>query len=154
MAERSDTDALFAYGSLQLPEVMEAVTGARFEARPARLPGHRRRTLRGRSYPGVVADPRESTDGVLWQGLGAAALEILDLFEGEPYARVACAVQPIAGPPCEAFVYVVRDEHAHLMSDEPWDLQGFRDDALRVFLDQCRAFARDVREGARWRAPD
>ena len=46
-----------------------------------------------------------------------------------------------------AFVYLIRDEHADLMSDERWDLRGFRDDALRLFLDQCRAFARDVRAG-------
>jgi gamma-glutamylcyclotransferase (GGCT)/AIG2-like uncharacterized protein YtfP len=154
MTGRSGTSALFAYGSLQLAEVMEAVTGALFSALPARLPGHRRRALRGRSYPGIVADPHESTDGMLWRGLDAEALEILDLFEGEPYARVSCTVRPLAAPPCEAFVYVIRDEHAHLMSDQPWELRGFRDDALRLFLDQCRAFARDVRAGARWRAPD
>jgi len=154
MTGRMGTGALFAYGSLQLAEVMEAVTGARFSALPARLPGHRRRALRGRSYPGILVDPRESTEGVLWQGLDDEALGILDLFEGEPYARVSCTVRPISAPPCEAFVYLIRDDHAHLMSDESWELRGFRDDALRVFLDQCRAFARDVRAGGRWRAPD
>jgi len=79
--------ALFVYGSLQVDEVMEAVTGRRFSGRPAILPGHRRRLLVGRSYPGVVPDPGESTPGIVFEGLASDDLEILDLFEGEPYER-------------------------------------------------------------------
>jgi gamma-glutamylcyclotransferase (GGCT)/AIG2-like uncharacterized protein YtfP len=147
-------NALFAYGSLQIDDVMEAVTGRRFAGRPATLPGHRRRRLVGRSYPGVVADPGESTHGVLFDGLDAPALAILDLFEGEPYRRIECPIRTESGFAGQAFVYVIRDDHAHLMSDEAWDLASFRDATLRAFLAQCREFARDVARGTRWVAPD
>lgn len=154
MAGESETDALFAYGSLQWVDVLEAVTGRRFSGRPASLPGHRRRRLAGRSYPGVIADPRESTDGVLFEGLDAEAFAILDLFEGEPYRRVERSVQTGGGRVQPAFVYVIRDEHAALMSDEIWDIDEFRDVSLAAFLAQCREFARDVRRGVKGTLPD
>jgi gamma-glutamylcyclotransferase (GGCT)/AIG2-like uncharacterized protein YtfP len=154
MVEAGAGHALFAYGSLQVEAVMEAVTGRRFAPRPAHLPGYRRRLLRGRTYPGVVADPRETTHGVLFEGLGAEDLEILDLFEGDPYERL---LAPIAvggaGAPRHGFVYVVRDEWAGLLTEEPWEIETFRDRALEAFLAQCRAFRRDVLRGARWTGP-
>jgi gamma-glutamylcyclotransferase (GGCT)/AIG2-like uncharacterized protein YtfP len=154
MAGRPARDALFAYGSLQWLDVMEAVTGRRFTGCPATLPGHRRRRLVGRSYPGVIADCRESTDGVLFEGLDAEAFAILDLFEGEPYRRVECSVRTEGGRLHPAFVYVIRDEHAALMTDETWDSEAFRDVSLSPFLVQCRAFARDVRRNGRGTLPD
>ncbi len=151
--------ALFAYGSLQVEEVMEAVTGRRFAARPARLPGHRRRQLHGCSYPGVRADIAESTDGVLFEGLDADVIGILDLFEGEPYERRRVTVGSVgaSGRPARlhegVFVYVIRDEHAQLMSDRPWRLEGFRSEALDRFLAECRAFREALAGGADWSRP-
>jgi gamma-glutamylcyclotransferase (GGCT)/AIG2-like uncharacterized protein YtfP len=154
--EAASRHALFAYGSLQVEEVMEAVTGRRFKGRPATLPGHRRRLLHGCTYPGVVPDGLESTPGVLFEGLAEADLEILDLFEGEPYARRAEQLE-IDGPVrarSTGFVYVVRDECAALMSGAPWDLATFRERSLSTFLEQCRAFRREALRGGRGKRPD
>lgn len=153
MAVETEASALFAYGSLQLDVVMEAVTGRRFTGRPAVLPGHRRRVLAARSYPGVVADARESTDGVLFRGLDPRSIEILDLFEGEPYERRRVAVRCGDAPSIDAYAYVVRDEHAALMTAERWDLGAFRDRRLNAFLEQCRRFREEVAGGGRWSGP-
>lgn len=155
MDEAASRHALFAYGSLQVEEVMEAVTGRRFTGRPATLPGHRRRLLHGCTYPGVVVDRLESTPGVLFEALAASDLEILDLFEGEPYERRVVQLE-IAGPECArptAFVYVVRDECAALMSGTPWDLATFEERSLATFLEQCHAFRREALRGGRWTRP-
>jgi len=154
--EAASGHALFAYGSLQVEEVMEAVTGRRFIGRPATLPGHRRRLLYGCTYPGVVADEVESTPGVLFEGLAASDLEILDLFEGEPYERRRLQLEVVAPVRARstAFVYVVRDDRASLMSATAWDLATFRERSLATFLEQCHAFRREALRGGRWTRPD
>jgi hypothetical protein len=48
--------AVFVYGRLLLPEVMEAVTGRVLHARPALLRGYARRRLRGCDEPVVSLD--------------------------------------------------------------------------------------------------
>lgn len=156
MAAASDTSkgtSLFAYGSLQLDAVMEAVTGRRFRGRPAVLTGHRRRLLAGRSYPGVMADPGESTRGVLFEGLDGEALEILDLFEDDAYARRRCVVHCDGVPRSGVFVYVIRDACADLMTDDAWDLSAFRDRSLSRFLEQCRAFRVEALADGLWKRP-
>jgi len=154
MADAAAGRALFVYGSLQLDEVVEAVIGRRCPARPATLPGYRRRLLRDRSYPGVLPDSQASTEGVLLDGLSAEELAVLDRFEGEPYERRVASLRlaPVAAPQA-AFVYVVRDDFAALMTDVPWDLDRFRAESLPGFLEQCRAFRREEVAGAAWRGP-
>ena len=73
-------NALFAYGTLALPDVVDALTGRVPEARPARLAGYRCRLLLGEAFPGVERYPGSATDGVLYSGLSPADLSILDSF--------------------------------------------------------------------------
>ncbi|MBW2383254.1 MAG: gamma-glutamylcyclotransferase [Deltaproteobacteria bacterium] len=131
--------ALFVYGSLELAEVMRCVTGHEFRARPATLPGHRRRIIRGEVYPGMVADEHTSVRGVLYEELTEDDLDSLDLFEGEPYQRERVSVV-CAGAAVEAFTYVLRSEHARLLTEVAWDRDLFRDRHLSEFLDRWREF--------------
>ena len=142
MSARGGGAALFAFGSLQIAEVMEAVTGTRFPGRPAVLPGHRRRRLRGLSYPGLLPDPDEETDGVLFCGLGVHDLRVLDLFEGDGYDRREAEVVLHDGTRRTAFVYVTAAHCAHRLSDQVWSVDAFRATGLADFLETCRAFRR------------
>jgi gamma-glutamylcyclotransferase (GGCT)/AIG2-like uncharacterized protein YtfP len=135
---------LFAYGTLMLPEVMEVVAGLRCAALPARLPGHRRRLLRGAVYPVLLPAAGETVAGVLWDGLDAAALARVDRFEGAIYERALCRVVLASGEEREAFAYVLRPEHHALASAEAWDVADFRARHLGAFLDSCRAFVRSL----------
>ncbi len=126
-----------------LPEVMELVAGGSFARRPARLRGYRRRLLRGEVFPALVPAAGEEVAGVLWEGLDAAALARIDRFEGAPYARPRLRVETASGEAREAFVYVLRPEHAALASDADWDEAEFRARHLGAFLAGCRAFARE-----------
>lgn len=122
----SGIEDVFAYGTLLFPEIMQAVTRARFPSEPATLAGYVRRRLRRASYPGLAPDPSSITSGVVYRGVNAAALERLDRFEGELYARERVVVDLATGERVAALAYVVRPEHRGELCDEPWDPQAFR----------------------------
>jgi gamma-glutamylcyclotransferase (GGCT)/AIG2-like uncharacterized protein YtfP len=135
---------LFTYGTLMLAEVMEIVAGRSFPSCRAALRGYRRRLLCDRVYPGIVPAAGESVEGVLWEGLDAAALARIDRFEGSLYDRPERPVTLAPGEGCTAFVYVLRPEHEALLTDAGWDEAGFRACHLRAYLADCRAFAREL----------
>ena len=118
--------ALFAYGSLEVPEVMRAVTGRSFRHRPAVLEGYRRSLLVGSSYPGILATSGERTSGIAYESLDRRTFEILDDWEGDSYRRDEVRVTLTSGQTLRAYAYVLRPECAHLISDTPWDAEAFR----------------------------
>lgn len=147
MTERAGARPFFFYGSLQIDAVLEAVTGRRYVAKPARLPGFRRRRLVGRTYPGVVPDAEATTPGVLVAGIPEADWAVLDRFEGEPYERCTAAVALDDGSKTEAFVYQLRAEWHSLMGPEHFDLEAFRERDLDGFLAECRRWRAGLRAG-------
>ncbi|MBD0272933.1 MAG: gamma-glutamylcyclotransferase [Acetobacteraceae bacterium] len=79
--------AVFVYGTLLDPRVLEREAGRRGLARrlrPARLQAHRRVALRGTPYPTLVRDPRAAVDGAVLR-LGPAAMARLGVYEGPLY---------------------------------------------------------------------
>jgi gamma-glutamylcyclotransferase (GGCT)/AIG2-like uncharacterized protein YtfP len=137
---------LFTYGTLMLAEVMEIVAGRPLPSRRAALRGYRRRRLRGRVYPGIVPAAGETVEGVLWEGVDAAALARIDRFEGSLYDRPELPVAVAPDESCAAFVYVLRREHEALLGEAGWDEAEFRARHLRAYLGECRAFARELDE--------
>jgi gamma-glutamylcyclotransferase (GGCT)/AIG2-like uncharacterized protein YtfP len=105
--------ALFAYGTLQQPEVQSATCGRRLEGRADQLAGYALAPLAITS-PDVVAlsgkavhmiarrtgDPADRIAGILF-GLTPAELEAIDRYEVDAYARVE--VELVSG--LRAFVY-------------------------------------------------
>jgi len=126
--------SLFAYGSLQLPEVVRAVLGVALEGIPAQLPGYRRCRIRDRSFPGVRPETNGNCPGILYRRIGVAHWRLLDAFEDDFYRRCSLPVQ-LADGGCEiAEVYVVGEESRGILLDEPWDLEQFRAQYLQRFL--------------------
>lgn len=130
---------LFSYGTLMLGEVMELVAGRSFARRAAALAGFRRLGLREQVYPAIVPARGETLDGVLWEALDPPALARIDRFEGPLYERQRLPVKVANGEIWSAFVYVLRPEHAGLLSDTAWDEATFRARHLADFLAACRA---------------
>lgn len=77
--------ALFAYGTLQFPEVLEALLGRVPTLEPAELTGWRAAALPRRLYPGLVAAARGLARGAVLSGLTVAEWAILDAFEDDEY---------------------------------------------------------------------
>lgn len=125
---------LFVYGSLQLPEVLSAVTGTLFTAYPAQLHGYSRHRLRERSFPGIRPNPAASVEGLLWLNVDAASLAKLDAFEDDFYQRETVRVSTADGREWAALAYVVRAECAELLLAAAWDLEEFKAHDLPRFL--------------------
>ena len=133
--------AVFTYGSLMIPAVMEAVTGQRFEHEPARLLGFARYALRGETYPGLVEEPAAATDGILWRPIDAASVDRLDDFEGEWYERRNVIVETETGGESAAFTYVLHPDQHHRVSRRSWSRSRFESRYLQGFLSRYRGFA-------------
>ena len=125
---------LFAYGTLQLPEVMRAVTGRAFVAHSARLDDHSRHCLRGKSFPGIRPNPGHSVNGMVFLGIDEESLRKLDAFEDDFYRRDSVTVIAGNGGEWAAQAYIVREEAYGLLLPEEWDLQRFRRECLERFL--------------------
>lgn len=125
---------LFAYGTLVVPRVLEAVTGRVFPGRPAVLEGYARFLVAGTSYPGIVAAPGERTEGVLYHGLDRRALEILDRFEDAFYERRVVFVAGPEGGRTPAHAYVVPERHRGVLGTDPWRRDVFEAEHMAAFL--------------------
>ena len=155
--------AIFAYGTLEFVEVMDAVAGRRFPSRPARLAGYARRLMAGRRYPGIILAEGHATEGTLYSEVDGASLQRLDGFEGSLYRRIEVQVSTQGGALQNAWAWVVSDELRDLLSGEPWDKQRFAREELAGFVRslariihdpssrghrECRSFAAPGLEGA------
>jgi gamma-glutamylcyclotransferase (GGCT)/AIG2-like uncharacterized protein YtfP len=134
MIEAPACPALFAYGTLMLPEVMRAVAGREFPGRPARLAGYARYRLHGKPYPGLRPLPDAVTDGVLYSGLDETAWRLLDQYEDDCYQRLPLLVELDGGRQVAADVYVIQAEFYPQLTAEPWSAEAFRLQHLASFL--------------------
>jgi len=130
-------DTVFCYGTLEWPQVMQAVTGRRFRSARALLPGYARFLLRDEVYPAVIERAGAETDGCVWFGVDARALALLDAFEGEGlrYQRRALDVQSEAGA-LRAWTYVLHPDERGRLSDRVWDRDVFAAQHLAHFLER------------------
>lgn len=138
MDESPTASRIFAYGTLAAGAVMQALLGRLPPAAPARLEGYARYRLRGRVYPGIVAEPGAHTEGVVYEGLDSASLALLDRFEGSLYRRESLRVRSAAGIRLAAETYVVADSQRHALSGEPWSLERFVESDLAEYLRALR----------------
>ena len=125
---------VFAYGTLEIPELVLAVTGRRFRAEPAVLAGFARSMVRGAAYPGIAPADGARTDGTLYRGVDGASLAALDRFEGDLYERCELPVETAAGERRTAFVWVVRASRRDVLTGAPWDRERFRAQHLAEWL--------------------
>jgi len=137
--------AIFTYGTLALPVVLQAVTGRLFSSEEASLPGFERFGVRGEVFPGLLETGRGETEGRVYFGLDDATLGVLDRFEDCLYERRTLDVVRVDGAVLAADAWVVADRHAHLLDGSPWDLAAFRRRDLAAYLRGCRAFREEDR---------
>jgi gamma-glutamylcyclotransferase (GGCT)/AIG2-like uncharacterized protein YtfP len=135
--------SLFSYGTLEIPLVIEAVTGKSFPSTAAVLPDFARFLLQGEMYPGIFRDGGSEVTGVLYEQVDRDSLALLDLFEGDFFRREEVQVATPSEPQVDAYTYVVPPERRLLFSDQPWDREAFISRNLADFLPYCREFHRN-----------
>jgi gamma-glutamylcyclotransferase (GGCT)/AIG2-like uncharacterized protein YtfP len=125
---------LFAYGTLEIPAVMYAVTGQHHPAKAAVLPDYSRYLLVNKPYPGIVPQLNAEVEGMLYRNLSPQIWQRLDRYEDNFYQRQQVTVLSRRGEPIDAWTYIVPMAHQHLLSQIPWDRRYFTKHRLRLFL--------------------
>ena len=136
---------LFAYGTLGIPEIAQALTGRFWPAERAVLEGFARYRVRGESFPGIVSAPGARTAGVLYAGVDARSLVLLDRFEGKLYERREVWVCAGEGTRIAALTYVVGPRCRRRLGREPWDRRRFEARHLGAYLAHCAQLRRAAR---------
>jgi len=131
---------LFAYGTLQIPAVMQAVTGQKLPSVDAVLKGYCRYSIKDEIYPAIIAHTGKSVDGQLYTGLEQSTLKILDAFEDVIYTRSEKKVMTMDNVFINTQVYVISAESHYRLSDMPWSLEGFRRYHLKKYIKGCERF--------------
>jgi len=125
---------LFAYGSLQLPQVFEAVTRLSREGDPAILRGFRRTKLRALGFPAILPADQEETSGILYHSIDDDAWRRLDAFEDDFYDRVSVTIELLDGTSCSAYTYVLAEGFRHMSLDAAWSLSDLDSWTVRDLL--------------------
>ena len=126
-------DHLFVYGTLQFPEVLQALLGRTPTSKPASVPGWRAAALERRVYPGLV--PAEGTaNGLLLTDLAVGEWRTLDNFEDDHYD-----LRPLHltdGGYGWAYVWPAAE-----VLPENWNEEDFASRHLAAYAARCAALA-------------
>ena len=128
------SNTLFVYGTLMNPEVLLAVTGRQFDAFSAVLKGYRRVAVIDQLYPAILPDKNGVVTGQLITGLTNEDQRLLDQFEGDYYQAEHVKVSLVDGEKVNCICYVFKNEYLHLLSDNEWSNESFREHHLSAFL--------------------
>ncbi|MCZ6803194.1 MAG: gamma-glutamylcyclotransferase [Proteobacteria bacterium] len=127
---------VFAYGTLMLPKVVEALTGNLFTPKAAILNGYSRYVFKDKCYPGIIEDKTGSVEGVLYVNIDDRTLSIFDWLEDTIYERHLLTVQ-IKDEKLQAFTYVVPEKHQHKLDNTAWTLEKFISDDAEIYIQKC-----------------
>ena len=126
--------SLFAYGSLQLGNVFEAVTRQSLTGAPATLEGFQRTKLKGFGFPAIIPASGMQTPGLIYSGLLEEAWHRLDAFEDDFYERLRVIIHLANGEWIEADTYVLAKHCHHLSMNEPWSLDDLDPETIQTLL--------------------
>ena len=121
--------ALFAYGTLQLPEVMEKILGRSVQGAPAVLMDYRSGLVARANFPGIVPHLGEAVSGTRLTGFTLDDLQALDLYEGELYRRIRVNVcmQDTPNVLKQSWVYCMAPWAHSRVTNTPWTIEWYRE---------------------------
>lgn len=130
---------IFVYGSLMFDDVWHRLTANRYRKVDAELEGYIRLKVKGEDYPGIIPSADNRVSGEVIFNVSADDIKQLDVFEGEYYYRET--VKVLSGSTAyQAETYVFRKKYQSLLSNEEWQIEGFRNSGLSSFLSRYKHF--------------
>lgn len=125
---------VFVYGTLLFPEILNGLTGSRFQSVEAVLPGYKRHLVKNGSYPAVVATKNEKVYGKLINDVDQRSLDILRYYEGEDYKCTEAEVI-VTEKSLNALVFVWNAE-LHYLAESDWKIEAFKHDFLQEYIQE------------------
>jgi gamma-glutamylcyclotransferase (GGCT)/AIG2-like uncharacterized protein YtfP len=125
--------ALFAYGTLKFPEVMQVLIGRVPASEPAAVMGWRVAAIPGRPYPAMVS-AEAIAHGLLITDLSGLEWRIIDAFKDEIYELRPLTLSD--GRDAWAYVYAGHEE----VSSHDWNAEQFERDSFVAYLRRCAAW--------------
>lgn len=115
---------IFTYGSLMFPQIWQRVVRGNYRSAAATAPGYARYALADDTYPGMIARPQTTVEGVLYFDVDTQDVAALDAFEGSEYRRDQIDVVIDSGETVIACTYIFMAEQR--LSSLPWEPQAFQ----------------------------
>lgn len=115
---------IFTYGSLMFPQIWQRVVRGNYRSAPATASGYARYALADDTYPGMIARPQTTVEGVLYFDVDAQDVAALDAFEGSEYRRDQIDVVIDSSETVIACTYIFMAEQR--LSGLPWEPQAFQ----------------------------
>lgn len=126
--------ALFTYGTLEIPEVMQLITGKQFRTVAAVLHDHARYKLKSGSYPAAVYEAGKNIKGTVYFDIDELDIRKLDRYEDFCYQRQKVDVILASGERQQVMCYVVPVEKKDELSNVDWNKERFLEEELESFL--------------------
>jgi gamma-glutamylcyclotransferase (GGCT)/AIG2-like uncharacterized protein YtfP len=136
---------VFTYGTLIMPQVMQAVCGMTFEHVSASIDGFARFGIKNKVFPGIIRDKDSMVDGVLYLNVDDQALKRLDFFEDKEYERIKVNAELDGGKKVEAFAYLIAPAYESILTREPWNLKRFKEVEFDSYLKHARGLMRNYK---------
>lgn len=143
---------LFTYGSLMCDDIMFAVIGCRLQRANAVLNDYYRSSVRNEEYPGITPQSEAQVDGVLYLDLPEAAIERLDVFEGEFYERQVVQVRTENFDEMNAMAYVIKPHYSHILTYTEWSYIHFLKTGKQKFKMAYLGFHDIQQKKRQWKA--
>ena len=129
-----DRHALFCYGTLCIPQIMQSVAGYKIPGKTATLKDYQCLSLFGFPYPAVIYRTGKHTDGILYTSLTKTQLYKIDAYETRQYVRTRVNVNMDEQTGCQAWTYVLHPRYYRQVQRRPWLQKEFRSRYLRSYL--------------------
>jgi len=137
----ADSEALFVYGTLLFPDVLQVLLGRVPNRTVAAAAGWRVAALAGRRYPGLVPGDGQAS-GMLITGLTPDEWRVLNAFEDNVYELRRLTLTDAR----HGWAYVYSDDREVLTDD--WDAERFAAEHLPSYVQACAAWRRRYDGGA------
>lgn len=125
---------LFVYGSLLFPELVEKLTGKRFNSVPAILQGYRRLAIKECDYPAIITEAASEVKGILLLNVDKESMRLLTFYEGRDY--VESNVEVISEKQNYNATAFVWDNDASFLENFDWDQNSFKENSLSFYIDR------------------
>lgn len=120
------TKHLFAYGTLQHPDIISFVLHRTPEAQSAILSDFVRYGIKDENFPGIIPYPNALTDGTLFLAITEEEWTRLDEYESDLYERKTVQVATSAGDTVKAEAYVIPEQNKEYLTRDLWDFKEYQ----------------------------